>query len=251
MSEEKEKSDGGFLSDFSDSYHGGIKYFYDIEQGSNEWFDVRLGIVTASNINTLLTPTGKPAKNEKVENYAYEIVAQRETWRVESTYQSFDMERGHLQEDIARNIYSENYNEVNQCGFVLNTKHGLKIGCSPDGLVGCDGGIEIKSRLSKFQIKTVVEGEVDQQYTNQIQACLLVTERKWWDFVQYSNGMPMYVKRVLPDLEIQESILESVKSFEDMCCDISEKYNKNVKSLIKTDYVDFMMDDEIMPSERN
>ena len=226
-----------------------IKYFYDIEQGSNAWFDARLGIVTASNINTLLTPKGKPAKNDKVKQYAYELIAQRETWRVDDTYISFDMERGKIQEDIARNVYHEAYNEVRICGFILNTDHGFKLGASPDGLVGDEGGIEIKSRKTKFQIQTVADDVIDPKFMNQIQACMLVSGRKWWDFVQYSNGMPLYVKRVLPDAAIQDAIIEAVKSFEEMCSEIRERYNKNMMNLVKTKYVEIMMDDEITESE--
>jgi len=226
-----------------------IKYFYDIEQGSTAWFDIRLGIVTASNINTLLTPTGKPAKGEKVKAYAHELVAQRKTWRVENTFMSFDMERGHIQEEIARNIYSESYEEARLCGFILNTEHGVKIGASPDGIVREDGGIEIKSRISKFQIQTIADDEFDPKFMNQIQACLLVSGRKWWDFVQYSNGMPMYVKRILPNEETQAAIIESVKSFEEMCADISERYENNVANFVKTEFVEIMMDDEIEGTE--
>jgi len=226
-----------------------IKYYHDVEQGSNAWFEHRLGLVTASNINTLLTPTGKPAKNEKVKNYAYEIAAQRETWRVEPTFLSFDMERGHIQEGLARQVYSESYAEVKLCGFITNDDHGFKIGASPDGLVGDDGGVEIKSRLSKFQIQAVAEDIIDPLYMNQIQACLLVSGRAWWDFVQYSNGMPMFVKRVFPNPETQQAILDAVSEFEKTVKEIRKKYNENVKSFVKTSYVDLTLDDEIEGTE--
>jgi hypothetical protein len=222
-----------------------IKYRYDIEQNTPAWIDCRLGIVTASNINLLMTPKGEPAKNEKVRQYAFELVGQRQTWRVENTFQSFDMERGHIEEEIAKNIYSESFAEVKNCGFVLNTDYGFKLGCSPDGLVGEDGGIEIKSRKIKFQIETVAFDVVEPEYINQIQCTLLVTGRKWWDFVQYSNGMPLYVKRILPDAERHEKIINAVASFEGLCDDITRRYEVNMKNLVKTKYVEIKMDDEI------
>jgi hypothetical protein len=226
-----------------------IKYFYDIVQGDNAWFEKRLGLVTASKINTILTPTGKPAKGEKVKMYAYEIASERETWRMEPQFVSFDMERGHIQEDLARQVYNESYAEVKLCGFIVNDNFGFKIGASPDGLVGVDGGIEIKSRLSKFQIQTVTEDIIPQEYMNQIQACMLVSGRKWWDYVQYSNGMPMYVKRVLPDHELQDAIVGAVTEFEQMVKEIRAVYNKNCEKLVKTSFVELELDDEIQGSE--
>lgn len=225
-----------------------IKYYYDLEQGTDAWLDARLGIVTASQISKLLTPTGKIATGAKVKAFAYEIVAQRETWRVENYFQSYDMERGHIQEGIARNIYSESFEEVNECGFITNTNYGFKIGASPDGLVGDNGGIEIKSRLSKFHVMTVAEEFIDPAYMQQIQMTLLVSGREWWDFVSYSNGLPLFVKRVFPDKEMFNKIVEAMTGFEAICSDIKEKYEKNMKSLVKTKYVELMMDDEISGS---
>ncbi len=226
-----------------------IKYYWELEQNTPAWIDTRLGIVTASNINTLLTPKGEPAKNEKVRGYAYELIAQRETWRVEDTFMTFDMERGHIQEEIAKGIYAQSYSEYKNCGFILNTDHGFKLGCSPDGLIGDDGGLEIKSRKTKFQVQTVADDYVDPLYINQIQCCMLVSGRKWWDFVQYSNGLPLYVKRILPDEERQAKIIDAVREFELMCAEIRERYNKNSMGLVKTEYVDMTPDDEILESE--
>ncbi len=222
-----------------------IKYYYDIEQGTDAWYDARLGLITASNINTLLTPKGKPATGQKVKMYAYELAAQRTRWLVDNTFQSFDMERGHIQEGIARNYYSDAFEDVRECGFITNTDLGFKWGASPDGLVGEDGGIEIKSRLSKFQIKTVCEDEVPDEYMNQIQATMLVSGRKWIDFVSYSNGLPLYVKRVFPDAERQAAIIDAVTAFEQLIKDIQADYNKKSEKLVKTEYVEITLDDEI------
>ena len=226
-----------------------ITYYKDMIQGTDEWFEARAGCITASNINVLMTPKGLPAKNEKVRNYAYELVAQRETKRVEASFQSMDMERGQIQEDLAREIYSESYEEVEQCGFITRQFDGFKLGASPDGLVGEDGGIEIKSRLSKFQIKAIANDKIDPSFMNQIQTSLLVSGRQWWDFVQYSNGMPLFAKRVLPDQTRQQAILEAVVAFEELTNEIQARYQKNSVNLVQTPYVDLMMDDEINESE--
>lgn len=225
-----------------------IEYHWDILQGSDEWHKLRLGVVTASNINILVTPKGKPAKNEKMRNYAYEIAAQRELQFIEESYQSFDMVRGHLQEGIARDIYSDNYADVQECGFITLERAGIIIGCSPDGLVGDDGGIEIKSRLSKFQISTILKDEVPSEYMNQIQTFLMVSGRQWCDFVQYSNGMPLYVKRVKNDHERQDIIVDAIIEFEAEVEKIREEYREKSKKLVKAERVDFMADDVITDS---
>jgi hypothetical protein len=225
------------------------KYYNEILQGSDEWHHMRLGVVTASNINILITPKGKPAKNEKMRNYACEIAAQREMMHVEDTYQSFDMIRGHLQEGIARDVYSDNYAPVVECGFVTNDRLGSLIGCSPDGIVGDEGGIEIKSRLAKFQMATIIKGEVPDEFINQIQTFLMITERSWCDYVQYSNGMPLFVKRVKPDPVRQEAIMLAILEFEEEVQRISAEYAEKSAGLVQCELVDYMADD--MPTGGN
>jgi len=226
-----------------------IKYHYDIEQGTDEWHAKRMGIVTASNINILLTPKGKPAKGAKILDYACNLVAERETKRVEDNFQSYKMITGHIREVMARDIYSESYAEVKECGFVTNDDAGYVLGASPDGLVGEDGGVEIKSRDQKFQIRTIYNGEVPDEYMNQIQTCLMVTGRKWWEFVSFSNGMPLFVKRVFPDFERQAEIRLAVEAFYGVVEGVMASYDSKAESLVKTEYVEIEIDDEISESE--
>ena len=225
-----------------------IKYHKKMQQSSDEWLKARLGIVTASNMHILVTPTGKVANNEKMRAYAYEIASQRETKRLEDHFESYDMIRGHIQEDIARQIYHDNYEEVEECGFITNDNMGFTIGASPDGLVGEDGGIEIKSRLAKFQVKTIVLGEVPKEYLPQIQATMFVSGREWWDFVQYSNGLPLYVSRVFPDIALHAIYATALVAFEVEVQWVQAQYKKNSSSLVKTEWVELNADDEITGS---
>ena len=227
-----------------------IKYYYNIEQGTEEWLNGKLGIASTSVINELITPTGKLATGKKIEAFAFMLAAQRETRIIEDGFQSFDMMRGHFQEVIARDIYSENIEKAIECGFIVRDFGEFKILCSPDGLVGDDGGIEIKSRLSKFQVKTIINNEVPNEYMNQIQTALLVSGRKWWDFIQYSNGMPLFIKRVFPDSERQDLIKKAVENLENLIVKFQKQYRENCKSLIKTEYIEFRNDDDLItPSE--
>ena len=219
---------------------------YMLQQGSEEWLKKRLGIVTASQLNVILTPKGKPAKGAKVEDFACKIAAERVFGFVEDSFQSFDMMRGHYEEEIARDIYDESFEEVHKCGFITRSIDGVRFGCSPDGLVLKDGGIEIKSRIPKFQIKTIILDEVPADYVNQTQGCLLASGRDWWDYVQYSNGLPLYVKRVLPDPVRIEQIATAVCDFEKIVLEKVALFEAKSASLIKTKRVKITYEDDVL-----
>ncbi len=191
-----------------------INYYEDIEQGSEDWLQVRCGLLTASEMKYILTPTLKVANNDKTRSHVYELLAQRITGYVEPHYINDDMLRGQYDEIKARDLYSATYEPVKEMGFITNNVGGATVGFSPDGLVGDDGFIEIKSRRQKFQVQTIVEGETPSDFMMQVQTGLLVTGRKWCDFITYSAGLHMATLRVFPDPVIHEAITEAVTSFE-------------------------------------
>lgn len=201
-----------------------IMYYHDIEQGSDEWLAVRRGILTASEMRLIMTPTLRPASNDKERAHMFELLGQRITGYTEPHYISDDMLRGHEDEIEARIRYAEHFAPVTECGFVTNDDHGVVIGYSPDGLVGEDGLIECKSRRQKFQIETILADEVPAEYLLQIQTGLLVTGRKWLDFVSYCGGMPMFVKRVWPCPEIQQAIIAAASAFEQRLAAAQARY---------------------------
>lgn len=192
--------------------------FHDCQQGTIEWFNARLGLITASEMKFLLTPTLKPANNEKTRSHLWELLAQRISGYVEETFEGWDILRGREDEIEARIRYSNAYAPVEECGFITNDEWGFTLGYSPDGLVGEDGLIEAKSRKQKFQAQTMVEyaamDTIPPEFMAQVQTGLLVSGRKWCDFVSYSGGMPMITTRVEPDPDIQEAILKAAADFE-------------------------------------
>lgn len=206
-----------------------LKYYSEVEQGSDEWYNQRRGLLTASEMKLLVTPTLKIASNEKERTHLYELLAQRITGYTEPQYINDAMLRGHEDEIYARELYSQKYNPVTEMGFMTNDKWGFTIGFSPDGLVGNDGFIEIKSRAQKFQTQTILENEVPKEHVMQIQTGLLVSERKWCDYISYCGGMPMFVLRVFPDEKIQEAIIEASKVFEEKLRGAQEKYEAIIK----------------------
>jgi len=210
-------------------------YHTTVEQGSDEWHDLRRGILCASEVRHIITPTLKIADNEKTRAHVWEIAAQRITRHVEPTYIGDEMLRGHEDEILARALYSEKYAPATECGFVTNDEWGFTIGYSPDGLVGDDGLIECKSRRQKFQIETIVTGEVPDEHTLQLQAGLLVTRRKWIDYVSYSGGLPMAVVRVEPDLIIQAAIIDAATAFEARVAEIVALYREKSSGLFATE----------------
>lgn len=203
-----------------------IRYYNDIEQGSDEWLAVRQGILTASEMRLILTPTMRTASNDKERAHLFELLGQRITGYTEPHYISDDMLRGHEDEVAARIRYAEHFAPVTECGFVTNDDHGVVIGYSPDGLVGDDGLIECKSRRQKFQIETILADEVPAEYLLQCQTGLLVTGRKWLDFISYCGGLPMFVKRVWPCQEIQHAIIAAASAFEQRLAAAQARYDE-------------------------
>ena len=206
----------------------------DIEQGSEEWIEVRRGILTSSEMKLIITPTLKVADNDLVRTHLYELLAQRVTKYVEPHYQSYDMERGTFEEEHARAKYAATYAPVEEVGFITNDKLGFMIGCSPDGLVGDDGQIEAKSRLQKLQMKFFVEcaavDKIPAENLIQAQSSLFVSEREWLDFISYSGGMKMPVIRCFPDPAIQEAIGNACISFEAKLAEKLAIYNDLIAS---------------------
>lgn len=206
-----------------------VKYHEDVMQGSDEWKALRCGILTASEMKLIITPTLKLASNDKEKAHLYELVSQRITGHVEEFYISDDMLRGHADEVDARILYHDNYAPVQEVGFITNDWLGFTIGYSPDGLVGDDGLIECKSRRQKYQIKTILEcvaaNTIPDEYLIQVQTGLLLTQRKWCDFISYCGGLEMTTIRVFPDTTIQSAIINSAIEFEKKIQDKVNQYH--------------------------
>ena len=166
------------------------------------------------------------------------LAAQRITGWVEPTFTSASTERGTLDEPYARDAYSEHYAPAEEVGFMVRDFGWGKIGYSPDGLVGEDGLIEIKSRNQKIQLKTILADEVPLENMAQIQTGLLVSGRDWLDYVSYCGGMPLYVKRVYPDAKWFTAITEAVQAFEETVENMITTYEASVQGRPLTDRID-------------
>ena len=207
----------------------------DLVQGSDAWHDQRRGIVTASVVGKLLTSTGRVASNDYSRALTTLLVAERITGWTDPIYVSDDMLRGHEDEPRAVDVYSEHYAPVTTTGFMVEDKWGFRIGYSPDGLVGDDGLIEVKSRRAKKQLSTILADEVPAENMAQLQCGLLVSGRAWIDYVSFCGGMPLYVKRVLPDPKWFEAIVAAVSILEDNAADMVADYQQLTAHLPMTE----------------
>ena len=162
---------------------------YDVKQGSQEWLDLRLGIPTASQFHRIITPkTMKPSSS--IDDYIHELIAEWATGGPldEDANTSLFMDRGKLLEADAVAWYEfEHDTTVDRVGF-CTTDDG-RVGCSPDGLIGDVGGLEIKCPGLKNHIAYLL-GDPAEKYKCQIQGGLWVCEREWWATLSYNPELP-------------------------------------------------------------
>ena len=217
---------------------------YDHEQGSDEWKQARAGILTASVVGKLITPTLKLAKNQTARGLIREIVSERLTGRPTDTYMTRDMERGTLDEPYAREIYSEHMGyPVDETGFMVREIDGHKLGYSPDGLVMDVGLLEIKSRKPRLQLDYIIDGEIPHDHMAQMQAGMLVAGRQWCAYVSYSGGLRMPISFVHADDQWQDVIKQALVAFETEAKALSNVYEAATNTFPDTEYIDHFGDD--------
>ncbi|RKQ95401.1 MULTISPECIES: lambda exonuclease family protein [Halomonadaceae] len=184
-----------------------------LDQGTPEWHAARLGIVTMSELKTLLVKGKGPGGfGSGALSYMHQLIGERITGEPSDAFQgNAHTQRGHALEPVARALYSEatGNTRLEQVGIILN--HG--VGYSPDCLVNGNGLAEIKTKLPKHQIEVLLNDEIPQEHIAQCQGGLWVSEREWIDFVSYWPGMPLFVKRIYRDEAMIRTIAERVDAF--------------------------------------
>lgn len=168
--------------------------WHNIQQNSEEWEQLRLGKVTASNFGTIMANDGgafgEPAKRYALQ-LALEIINNQ---KAEYSFTNQHMERGHEQEPIARMLYENEY-------FIDVTNGGFfdcgDYGDSPDGLVNDDGVIEIKSVIASTHYATLKRNSFDPSYKWQLIGHLDCTGRDWVDFISYCSDFPEHKQLIV------------------------------------------------------
>lgn len=179
------------------------------EQGTSEWAQARLGRVTASQLHRILTPTGKLSSQSAA--YAFELLAEECLGVPMDNATSGFMERGTILERKARQFYEMQRDcTVEQVGFVMRDDG--RVGCSPDGLVGDNGGVEIKVPSAPVHL-SYLAGEAGEKYKVQIMASLWICERDYWDFVSFHPDLPSAIVRFRRDDEFIAKLAPAVEQF--------------------------------------
>ena len=188
----------------------------DIAQRTAEWHAMRCGKVTASRVSDVMSKT-KAGWSKARETYMFEILAERLTGIQEEGFASYAMKRASEMEPEARDFYAFSRDaDIELVPFIDHSDIAM-YGCSPDGLVGDDGLIEIKCLDAKNHITVMETGEIDKKYMAQMQSQMDCTDRKWCDFVSYDPRFPadlrMCVIRVPRDNGLIGDMRSMVKEF--------------------------------------
>jgi hypothetical protein len=186
-----------------------------------------------------LPPVYRTATGDTAKGLMLTLAAERITGHTEEMRMTDDMVRGLMDEPRATAKYAEHFAvDVVELGFMHRDIDGVRIGYSPDGLVGDGGCIEIKSRRQKKHLKTVLDDAVPGENMAQIQCALLVSGRAWCDYVSWSGGMAMWTKRVLPDPDWHAAIVAAVVAFEESAAQMLATYAERTNGLPMTERAD-------------
>ena len=184
-------------------------------QRTPEWFQARVGKVTASRIHDVMTTLADPKKEATSRrNYRRELALERLTnIPQESGYMSFAMQQGIEKEAQARDAYSFAKGvDIEEVGFV---KHPTieYAGASPDGLVGKDGLLELKCPEANVMFEMLTRAPLDQKYIYQAQWQLACTRRQWVDVAFYREGCPLEIVHLTYDTALIEQLESAVLKF--------------------------------------
>ncbi len=181
----------------------------DCEQGSEAWFGYKCGRITGTRFAKVVAAKGSATYKDLITDLAAEII----TGEVEETFKSEHMDRGKDVEPKARQEYESIFElEVEEVGFCLpGSNLDQWVGISVDGLVGQDGGVEIKCPKKKTHINYIENNNLPNGYRWQVQGQLLYTGRKWWDFMSYYPGMKPFIYRVRPDIEMHSQLDREIR----------------------------------------
>ena len=183
------------------------------EQNSPEWFEARRGIPTASQFKAILAKGEGKTRRTYMMKLAGELITGE---RMESFSNEYT-ERGHEFEPEARDLYQfQTGAELRRVGFIRSGK----AGCSPDSLIGEDGGLEIKSQSPHLLIETILKDEFPSEHRAQVQGTLWITKRQWWDIAVYYRGVPLFTKRTHRDEKYIQTLATEVDRFNAELADV-------------------------------
>lgn len=182
----------------------------DCEQRSDEWYKSRLGIVTASCMNDVLSKgAGKTRKT-----YMNKLIAERKTGEPQESYMNAAIQRGVDMEPEVLEMYKQVVeDECTEVGFGKNFEEIGWVGASPDLLVGEKGMAQFKTRAPHLQVEILLSQKIPSYTVKQMQCEMWVWEKDWSDFVSYCPKMEPFIKRVYRDEKMIDEMRMQVRQF--------------------------------------
>lgn len=188
----------------------------DVAQRSQEWFDAKLSIPSASNFGLIATATGEMSKS--AEGYSEVLAAEYVSRKRDDGYFGKFMEEGIIREDEARQVYSFLNDGVTvQTPGLCYKDEEKQVLCSPDGLMpDIRGGLELKNPKGSTHLHYLKKRILPATYHRPMQGNLYVTKYDWWDWMSYYPGLPSLIIRIYPDMEFQAKFERTFKVFLEM-----------------------------------
>ena len=206
--------------------------FFDADQSSQEWLDMRAGKLTSSKLGAVMANFGK-AFGPPAKKYAVDIAIEQITGKpIPSSFSNDHMERGLIQEPVARMLYEQDtFCTVDNGGFFGSEF----VGCSPDGLVSDCGVIEIKSVIASVHYASLKRQTLDPAYRWQCIGNLKFTGRDWLDFVSYCADFPpdkqLFTHRIEPS-----SMADEFKMIDERINEFKALVDKTRQDILNLDY---------------
>jgi YqaJ-like viral recombinase domain len=188
---------------------------HDVSQRTLDWAKLHVGIPTASGFGNLLTPEFKIRDGEMPKTYLYTKIAEKWFGEPLLDLSVFSIEQGEILETEAKPFFElETGRKIIEAGFIT-ADDGLS-GCSPDGLLEDDNGLEVKCPSAHVHVKYLVEGKLPKEYAAQVHGSMFVTGRPKWTFVSYRRNFPPFIIEVGREEEIMLRIAEAIRKFHAM-----------------------------------
>lgn len=187
-----------------------LRIIRDIEQGTPEWHQYRIGRMTASHAQEIANC------DKGLETLCSRLAGQIYTGTIASTFKNDDMIVGNEEEHFAREAY-ELYtgNDVEQVAFGIYSDF---VGASPDGLIGDDGGLEIKRKTFDKHLALLLGREkFESKYIWQCRMNMLIFDRQWWDLISYNplfKNKSIHIVRLHRETKYDELFLKGFEKGE-------------------------------------
>lgn len=181
-------------------------------QGSLEWLMARSGIPTASEFDALVTPDFAIRKGEMPKTYLAKKVAEKWTGTPAAGFNTLDMDFGKILEEEALPFFElETGKTVQRLGLITNDEG--TVGCSPDGWLDDNSGLEVKCLERHNHVRHLLAGDLPKDHAAQVYGGMFVTGAKHWTFLSYCRGFPPLIVDVKRDDEIMEAIGAALELF--------------------------------------